>query len=440
MPPERTLTINTYWVQQITFGDKTSLDHGTLTISQDEVLTAILLDSRITSAELELTAPGESTRVTGIKDCIEPRLKVAGPGQTYPGIGDRDVTAVGFGATNRISGMAITLISTVPAFNLASASPESQSGSGRPATNLFDMSGPGANASPYGKLRHVCLILETSPDLHLDDQNWALQTALLRVSDLIAGTTVGESPDEVEVFDTSLHHEGVPGIAYIPCMNSPQHYSDSTEAYGAGIYGVTMQTPPWVLRPAEILDGAICGSYSWQMTNNPVIMNLLRKHAAKQCNFVGVIAIRTRWSSQAEKDLTANQAAKIASDIGAVGAVVTWDSGGNDFMEVARTVQACELVGVKTVLLTGEESSKSGGPALLEPLVEMDAIVSTGVGSNMWFEETSLPAVENVIGPTAVRLNFGPESPLQLIDAFDEVETLQWEDHYGFESRSCYTH
>ena len=144
-------------------------------------------------------------------------------------------------------------------------------------------------------------------------------------------------------------------------MNSPQHYANSLNAYGVAIYGLTRQTPPWVLRPTEILDGAICGSYSYEMANNPVVMGLLRKHRAGECNFLGVITIRTRWSSQAEKNVQSGQTARIARDLGASGAVVTWDAGGNDFMEVARVVQACERAGIDTVLLTGEEDPEQRG-------------------------------------------------------------------------------
>ena len=53
---------------------------------------------------------------------------------------------------------------------------------------------------------------------------------------------------------------------------------------------------------------------------------------------LGVLVQRTRWSYQAEKDLTANQAAKIATMLGADGVLITSDAGGNDFVEVALTV------------------------------------------------------------------------------------------------------
>ena len=62
-------------------------------------------------------------------------------------------------------------------------------------------------------------------------------------------------------------------------------------------------------------------------------------------NFAGVITIRTRWSSQREKYLTAQQVASLCLSLKVTGVVVSWDSGGNDFIEVIRTIEACEKAG-----------------------------------------------------------------------------------------------
>lgn len=427
------LTINTYLVEKVEFGERTILENRTLIINRADVLKVVLSDPRITGCDLELVEPGESTRVTGDKDVVEPRIKVSGSGVVYPGINDREVTAVGTGVTNRLSGVSVVEISAVKSFNLAD---KNQSNSIH-AKGLFDMSGPGGDATPYGKLMHICLSLEVTKTIGQDDQNWALHAATLRVSDLLAKTTLDREPDESEIFDTSNMEEGLPGIVYIPCMNSPEHYANSLEAYGVAIYGETRQTPPWVLRPTELLDGAICGGYSWQMTNNPVVLGLLRKHQAKQCNFLGVVTIRTRWSSQAEKNVTSNQAANICKLLGADGALVTWDAGGNDFMEVARTIQACEKIGVKTVFMTAEEDPRSGGPPLLEPLSEMDAIVSTGMGANMWNEPVPMPSVDRVVGPSTVLITDGNKEKIEIpVDSYSEISSLQWKDHYGFGFRT----
>ena len=437
------LRLNTFRVGSVEFGADTSLESGALSVSLDQVNSAVRSDPRILGLRSELVHPGESTRVTAIKDVIEPRVKISGPGQVYPGAAGRPVTAVGTGATNLMSGVAVTPLSPIKSYVLSSPAEPAASAAGGaagPGSNLFDMSGPGAEASPYGGLHHLCLIMEVSPSLHLDDQNEAIHAAALRVSDLLAATTLHAEPDETELLGSLPLNEGVPGIVYVACMNSPQHYSNSLSAYGAAIYGLTRQTPPWALRPTEILDGAICGSYSWQMVNNPVTLGLLRRHMAGECNFLGVITVRTRWSAQWEKNVQSNQAARIARDLGADGAIVTWDAGGNDFMEVARVVQACERSGIGTVLLTGEEDPGNEGPALLEPLPEMTAVVSSGIGSNMWFERTPMPAVDRVVGTEQVQLNLGPNEPLLVLDSYSELATLQSEDHYGFGFRSCFSY
>ena len=49
---------------------------------------------------------------------------------------------------------------------------------------------------------------------------------------------------------------------------------------------------------------------------------------------MGSIISRTQWAALAEKQLIANQTAKLATMLGAQGALVTWDDGGNEFIEV----------------------------------------------------------------------------------------------------------
>ena len=438
--PRESLTLNTYKVRSVQFGPVTEFRDGILTVDRVEITAVAESDPRVNAANVEIVHPGEATRVTAIKDVIEPRVKTSGPGQVYPGVAGRPVTTVGVGKTNRLAGVAVTPLSPIKVYELPSPAGGMVGGAAGPGSNLFDMSGPGAAASPYGSLHHVCISLDVSPLLHLDDQNETIHAAALRVSDLLAKTTLEAPADETEAFSNRPLNDDVPSIVYVACMNSPQHYANSLNAYGVAIYGLTRQTPPWVLGPTEILDGAICGSYSYEMANNPVVMGLLRKHRAGECNFLGVITIRTRWTSQAEKNVQSGQTARIARDLGATGAIVTWDAGGNDFMEVARVVQACERAGIDTVLLTGEEDPANEGPALLEPLPEMEAVVSTGIGANMWFERTPMPAVDRVVGAQQVQLNFGPNEPLQILDAKSELATLQSEDHYGFGFRSCFNY
>jgi hypothetical protein len=172
------------------------------------------------------------------------------------------------------------------------------------------------------------------------------------------------------------------------------------------------------------------------MVNNPVVLELYSRHGL-DLDFAGCIAIRTRWSSQDEKDVTATQCAKLAVLLGAEGAVVTWDAGGNDFMEVIRTVQACEYAGVQTVFLTSEEPAHTGGPPLLEPLPEARAIVSAGVGRRLPTDGIDLPPVDRVIGPVEIVSDTNTRSAGS-ISAHDAVKGPRWADHYGFSRMSAF--
>jgi hypothetical protein len=171
--------------------------------------------------------------------------------------------------------------------------------------------------------------------------------------------------------------------------------------------------------------------------NNPVLLSLYQAHGLS-LSFAGCITIRTRWTSQMEKDVTSQQAAKLAYMLGAKGAVISWDSGGNDFMETIRTVQACEQLGIKTVFLTGEEPASSGGPPLLEPLPEADAIVSTG--SRFFTDESSagLPAVERVIGKEMIASDMALPKTSGQISARGPLPAFRGRDIYGCGRISCF--
>jgi glycine reductase len=224
--------------------------------------------------------------------------------------------------------------------------------------------------------------------------------------------------------------------------------SGSPTAFCTATYGLTQLTPPWYLHPNEILDGALTGPYrtafamSWTVANNPLLLDLYRRHG-RDWNFLGVISLRTEWTTQTEKQLMANQTAKLARQLGAQGAVVTWDAGGNEFIEVVRSIQACERLGIKTVFLTSEDDATDGAPTMLEPLPEADAIVSTSFFKNVTLAVPEAPAVARVIGrPTktvrrgsTIGLHGGADAALPTSGPLPPP--WRYDDHYGFGSLSC---
>jgi glycine reductase len=424
------LEVGTFPVRDVAFGSRTRWRDGLLEIDRQSLVEFILRDPRIATAEIELAKPGESVRIWPVRDVIEPRIKVEGPGVVYPGICGRAMTTVGQGRTHRLAGIGVAEVSGV---NWHEA--------GGDYVEIFlDMSGPWAELIPMSSLISVCVVVEPDPALGNEAQNLAVHNAALVVSDRLAAAVQDLRPPEREVFELRPVDQTLPKVVYIQCLHSPQAMSGSLHTFCTASYGLTQLTPPWLFHPNEILDGAITGPYrtalamSWTVANNPVLLDLYRRHGV-DWNFLGVIGLRTEWTTQHEKQLMANQTAKLAQMLGAQGAIVTWDAGGNEFIEVIRTIQACEQLGIKTVFLTSEDDATGGAPTMLEPLREADAIVSTSFFKTRTLEVPELPAVQRVIGHQTKLI--GPLRDQPVPTAGPLPPPPRYDDHYGFNRLSC---
>lgn len=424
------LEMGTFPVHTITFGTVTRYQDGHLEVDKDAVLGAVRQDPRIDSVDLEIASPGEATRIWPVRDVIEPRLKVDGPGVIYPGICGRPITTVGEGRTHRLAGMGITEVSSV---NWHDAG-------GDYVEICLDMSGPWADLIPLSQLQHLCVVVEPDAGLGNEAQNDAVHKAALVVNDHVAAATRYLTPPQRELFTLHDVDPALPKVIYLWCVHSPQAMSGSPTAFCTATYGLTQLTPPWFLHPNEILDGALTGPYrtafamSWTVANNPMLLDLYRRHGV-DWNFLGVIALRTEWTTQHEKQLMANQTAKLAKFLGAQGAIVTWDAGGNEFIEVVRTIQACEQLGIKTVFLTSEDDATEAAPTMLEPLPEANAIVSTSFFKTRTQGVPELPPMQRVIG--AQQKAIGPLRDQLVPTAGPLPPPPRHDDHYGFTSLSC---
>jgi len=113
-------------------------------------------------------------------------------------------------------------------------------------------------------------------------------------------------------------------------------------------------------------------------------------------NFGGVILQRIRFETHHGKEVSAQNAARLAKALRAHGVLVTWIGGGNAFVDVMFTVRACERSGIKTTLVTYENGGKEGKESpVLFYVPEADAVVNTGSLDR----PLDLPAMERVIGP-----------------------------------------
>lgn len=80
------LELGKIFIKDIRFDDKTHVKDGVLYVSKEEVETLVLEDDKLAGCHVDIARPGESVRITPVKDVIEPRVKVSGGGEIFPGV------------------------------------------------------------------------------------------------------------------------------------------------------------------------------------------------------------------------------------------------------------------------------------------------------------------------------------------------------------------
>ena len=115
-------------VKNLKFSKRTTYSNGVLEVNKDEMVALVLENKKVVAADVDVTFPGEQTRIVNVRDAVEPRVKVSGPGCMFPGIMG-PVETVGEGRTHRLSGIAV-----IPS---AQYQPTLTTGTGAQVSGLF---------------------------------------------------------------------------------------------------------------------------------------------------------------------------------------------------------------------------------------------------------------------------------------------------------------
>jgi glycine reductase len=422
-------------VTELRFGRQFGYQAGVLEIDPSEMSDLVRQDSRIEDVAFEIVHPGDRVRVTGIRDIVEPRVKVSGQGQVFPGTLSA-IEPVGSGRTHRLSGMAVVAT--------AAFEGSARAGLAVQRSAILDMWGPGAESSRFSKLAGMVLVLKLKGGLSDWDGHCAIQSAEFKVARKLAGVTLGLEPATVEYFDNGAAAPGVPKIVLIQgCLTNSQGVHTNVSYYGMPV----RESLATFIHPNELLDGALCvvatravGYFpiTWDWQSHPLSLALYRDHG-KRLNFIGVILERIQFDTFHGKEVIAHNTAVLAQRLGADGAVIAWTGSGNAFVDVMLTIEACEKRGIRTTLVSYEFGGKDGVDSpLLYYVPEADAVVSTG-SRDRWLE---LPAPERVVGPyDQFSLLSYPGAPLAdakgklTLDARDMV--IGGIDNWGGESWTC---
>jgi hypothetical protein len=262
-------------VKQIHLGKTFDYHGGILEVDQRALTDLMLEDRRIEDASVAVVYPGEKIRVTGIRDIVEPRVKVGCQSQVFPGTLN-PVEHVGEGTTHRLSGMAV----------IATAAYEGtvRAGLAVQRSALLDMWGPGADASRFSSLIGLVLVMRLKQALSDLDAHQAIQGAELKVAQRIAQATVGQQAESAEVFDISDAPPDLPAVVLIQGCLTDSHNVHS----GVSYYGLPIRDSlATFVHPNELLDGAMTvtatravGHFpiTWDWQNHPLALGLCRQH------------------------------------------------------------------------------------------------------------------------------------------------------------------
>ena len=390
------LELGNIHIHDIQFGDVSKVENGVLYVKPQDVKDLILEDENIKSVELEIARPGESVRILPVKDVIEPRVKVEGPGGIFPGVLSK-VDTVGSGRTHVLKGAAVVTTGGIVAFQ----------------EGIIDMTGTGAQYTPFSKLNNLVVVCEPVEGLKQHDHERSVRYAGLKTAAFLGELGRSVEPDEVRTYETYGIREGLekmpglPRVAYVQMLQS-QGLMHDTYVYGVD----AKRTLPTIINPTEIMDGAILSgncvsacdkNTTYHHLNNPVVADLFDQHG-KTLNFVGVI-ITNENVYLADKQRSSDWTAKLCRWLDLDGAIVSQEGFVNPDTDLIMNCKKIEEQGVKTVIITDEYAGQDGkSQSLADADPKADAVV-TGGNANMVIH---LEPMDKVIGhPEAVNIIAG---------------------------------
>ena len=364
------LELASFQVEDVEFSSETRLSAKTLYVNENELKEHLLPDPYIEDIRMEVARPGESTRIVHAVDVVEPRDKASGPGGVFPGrLGSP--TQVGSGTTNRLAGM--TVIGTAEPFV------GEEYWYAREA--IIDMSGPGAEFSPFSQT--VNLVLHFIPkaggeeldparrkqfivDTRTRDAEFRMKATrqlCLKAAKFLAGKVKGMTPDHTQAYELGPVDPGLPGVVYL------------CKSLSASFYGSFSTTRNWVvpMHPNEMMDGAVLNfgfliaanfrdsTYSYQL--NDIVEELYSRHGV-DLNFLGVLFYSAFPYTLENKELEAGSVVRTAKMLGADAAIIAPLSDGHPSVETMMICRMCEEAGISTAIGAGEMTARGGRPRI----------------------------------------------------------------------------
>ncbi|MDU6524182.1 MAG: glycine/sarcosine/betaine reductase component B subunit [Enterococcus sp.] len=380
------LEIGNIEIKDVVFSEDEKIEQGRLSINPAKIKAIVLEDDRLSDCEIEIAKPGDSLRITPVKDVIEPRCKVDSATGIFPGVINK-VDVVGSGRTHVLKGCAVMTVGKIVGFQ----------------EGIVDMQGPGAELTPFSQLIEICLVLKPQAGLDPHQYEESARFAGLKTADYLGKLGEKIEPDQLETFETLplleqiQQYPELPKVGYVYMLQT-QGLLHDTYVYGTDAKHIV----PTILYPTEVMDGAIISgncvsacdkNTTYHHLNNPVIADLYQQHG-KEINFLGVI-VTNETVYLKDKHRSSDFVAKLSEYLGLDGVIISQEGFGNPDTDLIMNCKKVEEKGIKTVIVTDEYAGRDGASQSLADADKLATAVVTGGNAN---ETIKLPKMDCLIG------------------------------------------
>jgi glycine reductase complex component B subunit alpha and beta len=404
------LTRVVHEVRELDVGERTSYDAGRLTVGEESVRD-LLRDPALAEVRLACASPGDSVRIVGVLDAVQPCSKGPGGGGVFPGLLG-PALPVGRGETHVLRGAAVLAAGYLP----------------RAQEAVIDMSGPAAPLSPLAATHNLVVEFTPTDDADWADVDAALRRGLVRAAAHLAEAALDAEPDAVEeLAEPGSAADDRPRVGVVLNLQTQGRFKD-VFVYGRSLSGGL----PTVISTGELDDGAVVsGQYGHPALKNPTylqqthpVVAALRARSAEL--ELAALVLCPEPVDQANKELVSAHVARLCAGLGLDAAIVTKEGGGNADADVSLKLDLLEEEGVTAVGILAEMAGRDGtGPPLVVPPTKATAMVSTG----NYDERMTLPACERALGRDRVALLDQPstdELELPVAVVYCAQSTLGW--------------
>ncbi len=409
MNQEAGLTRMVHEVRELELGERTSYSAGCLTVGEESVRD-LLGEPAIAEVRLACASPGDSVRIVGVLDAVQPCSKGPGGGGVFPGLLG-PAMPVGRGETHVLRGAAVLAAGYLP----------------RAQEAIIDMSGPAAPLSPLAATHNLVVEFTPAADAPWEDVDAALRRGLVKLAAHLAEAALDAAPDNIETYaEPGSTAGGKPRVAVVTNLQTQGKFKD-VFVYGRSLSGGL----PTIISPGELDDGAVVsGQYGHPALKNPTYLHqthpvVAALRASDELELAALV-LCPEPVDQANKELVSAHAARLCASLGVDAAILSKEGGGNADADVTLKMDRLEEEGITAVGILAEMAGRDGtGPPLVVAPTKATAMVSTG----NYDERMTLPAVDRAHGRERVALLDQPstdELELPVAVIYCALSTLGW--------------